>query len=211
MPCSCFWWGMQRFEQVRRKPQLFVFERSEEFCAAGASPYRPLPRITSDTLKPPKMGAFCHGGEYKESSRRGRKPSAIRVRSAAENFAAHAASPYRPLPRITSDTLKPPKMGAFCYGGECERIERARAQALGCACSERSGELCRACGKPLPSPAPHYFRYIKTAQNGRSFAWSFFRLSRRFSYKTAPAEVKTRANTTEMPFPLPFGMRQILF
>ena len=123
MPCSCFWWGMQRFEQVRRKPQLFVFERSEEFCAAGASPYRPLPRITSDTLKPPKMGAFC-------------------------------------------------------YGGECERIERARAQALGCACSERSGELCRACGKPLPSPAPHYFRYIKTAQNGCLLLWWGMRKNR---------------------------------
>ena len=141
MPCSCFWWGMQRFEQVRRKPQLFVFERSEEFCAAGASPYRPVPRIAPDTQKTAQQGCLL------------------------------------------------PWWGI-------QRIERARAQALGYSCSEHSGELCRACGKPLPSPAPHYFRYIKTAQNGRSFAWSFFRLSRRFSYKTAPAEVKTRANTT---------------
>ena len=55
-------------------------------------------------------------GNAKESSRRGRKPSAVRVRSAAENFAAHAASSYRPLPRITSDTLKPPKMGGLLRG-----------------------------------------------------------------------------------------------
>ena len=116
MPCSCFWWGMQRFEQVRRKPQLFVFERSEEFCAAGASPYRPVPRIAPDTQKTAQQGCLL-----------------------------------------------------LWWG--IQRIERARAQALGCACSERSGELCRACGKPLPSPAPHYFRYIKTAQNGCLLPW----------------------------------------
>ena len=147
MPCCCFWWGMQRFEQVRRKPQLFVFERSEEFCAAGASPYRPVPRIAPDTQKPPNKGAFCYGGEYKESSGRGRQPSAVRVRSTAENFAAHAASPYRPLPRITSDTLKPPKTGGLLRG-------RFSASAGG------------------------------------------FRIK-------PPAEVKTRANTTETPFPYP--------
>mgnify|MGYP001624114426 CR=1 FL=1 len=128
MPCSCFWWEMQRFEQVRRKPQLFVFERSEEFCAAGASPYRPVPRIAPDTQKTAQQGCLL-----------------------------------------------------LWWG--IQRIEQPRAQALGYSCSEHSGELCRACGKPLPSPAPHYFRYIKTAQNGRSFAWSFFRLSRRFSRK----------------------------
>ena len=141
-------------------------------------------------------------GNAKEASRRGRQPSAVRVRSAAENFAAHAASPYRPYTYIYSDTLKPPKMGAFCHGGKCERIEQVRRKPQ-LFVFERSGELCRACGKPLPSPAPHYFRYIKATQNGRSFAWTFFRLCGRFSYKT-PAEVKTRANTTRKrrsPYP----------
>ena len=94
-------------------------------------------------------------GNAKESSSRGRKPSAVRVRSAAENFAAHAASPYR--------------------------------------------------------PRPHYFRYIKTARNGRSFAWSFFRLCGRFSYKTARRGKNKSKYNPKTPFPLPFGMRQILF
>ena len=41
-----------------------------ELCAAGASPYRPLPFLSEIPLS----GAFCYGGECRESNRRGRSP-----------------------------------------------------------------------------------------------------------------------------------------
>ena len=44
--------------------------RSAELCAAGASPYRPLPFLSEIPLS----GAFCFGGECRESNRRGRSP-----------------------------------------------------------------------------------------------------------------------------------------
>ena len=115
MPCSCFWWGMQRFEQVRRKPQLFVFERSEEFCAAGASPYRPVPRIAPDTQKTAQQGCLLLWWGMQRFEQVRRKPQLF-VFERSEEFCAAGASPYRPLPRITSDTLKPPKTGGLLRG-----------------------------------------------------------------------------------------------
>ena len=70
-------------------------------------------------------------GNAKESSGRGRKPSAIRVRSAAENFAAHAASPYRPHQcRQSLNTTKTEYIFVNGVAGFVIEREKSNAYAL---------------------------------------------------------------------------------
>ena len=99
-----------------RKPSAVrVRSAAKNFAPQAQALTVPYHALRPIRKKPPKMGAFCYGGECRDSSRCGVSRS-YSYSSAAENFAAHAASPYRPLPRITSDTLKPPKMGGLLRG-----------------------------------------------------------------------------------------------
>ena len=138
---------MRRGEQVRRKPQLFVFERSEEFCAAGASPDHL--RKKDDRLKRAVFSWW--------SMRRGeqvrRKPQLF-VFERSEEFCAAGASPDH----LRKKGRPPEKDGFFMVEHAKRRAGAAQAAAVtrsACCFSFSFPLLSASIAIPLPALLTH--------------------------------------------------------